>query len=70
MTSAIISTPMKTNSTDQDKKLLLILIIVYAIVILIICFLAFDSVLQFFRYILSHTNLTSNNGHDQFLSGK
>lgn len=70
MTSAIISTPMKTDSPDQDKKPLLILIIAYAIVILLICWCAFDSVLQFFRYILSHTDITSNNGHDQFLSGK
>lgn len=69
MSSASISTSMKTDPPDHDKKLLHILIIAYGIVILIICWFAFDSVLQFFRYILSHTDITSNNGHDQFLSG-
>ncbi|MPR37203.1 hypothetical protein [Salmonirosea aquatica] len=61
---------MKTDSPNLDKKLLLILIAAYGIVVLIICWFAFDSVLAFFRYILSHTAITSNNGHDLFLSGK
>ncbi|WP_342085219.1 hypothetical protein [Dyadobacter sp. OTU695] len=58
MTSAIVSTTMKTDSTDQDKKLLLMLIIAYSIVILAVCWFAFDNALQFFRYILSHTSTT------------
>jgi hypothetical protein len=53
MIYVIVSTPMKTDSSDLDKKLLLILIIVYLTMILIICWFAFDGVLQFFSYILS-----------------
>ncbi|MCF0072846.1 hypothetical protein LZD49_20365 [Dyadobacter sp. CY261] len=49
---------MKTYPRNQEQALLLILTITYWIVFLAICWFSFDSVLRFFIYILSQTDIT------------